>query len=562
MHQSPRDSQLDGANQLSEKQRERIRRFVTRADGDGDGTLDPSEFAAAVRALAQEGDASAGGSDRGSMRAFCTPRNIWLAFITSFFEIGTSFCLPAMGALSSRMQARFETNDAGIGALVGYYYAGSMIGPLIGGQLLNRIGPAKTIVIANVIVTIGAFLQATANGPSQMPVLAAARVIIGFGGLITPFCTIEVLNRLFPDHFMFMAGFRNLVQSASGFGAFAILPLVAEGAATESEGTAAALWFCFGCAVASLVSNLIVWQLHLRQDGGAASVTAAELDASRQALASKLRALARAVRPRAPGKLADWKLPLSFYLACYGIQAQYFSVFAFTAFSVKIYSTKFGMSVEQAASVSGIMNLFGGVLGPPSGVFSDWLGYRAASLSAFGSFTVMGFALLALGPATPATVWVATVLFALTYGFGDTVAYPNIRLLVGVERAGIGYGIFSFVGGLFAVLVPIFGGMILEAESSAAASDAGEYTCWYFLVLAALAMAVWWAVHVMEGNNSAIELPASEQVELTDRQIEAAGLAGIAASGRRSSGDIGGAAAGEVQIAMSSRARDGEKSSV
>ena len=201
-------------------------------------------------------------------------------------------------------------------------------------------------------------------------------------------------------------------------------------------------------------------------------------------------------------------------------------------------------------------------MGPPSGVFSDWLGYRAASLSAFGSFTVMGFALLALGPATPATVWVATVLFALTYGFGDTVAYPNIRLLVGVERAGIGYGIFSFVGGLFAVLVPIFGGMILEAESSAAASDAGEYTCWYFLVLAALAMAVWWAVHVMEGTSSAIELPASEQVELTDRQIEAAGLAGIAASGRRSSGDIGGAAAGEVQIAMSSRARDGEKSSV
>ena len=58
------------------------------------------------------------------------------------------------------------------------------------------------------------------------------------------------------------------------------------------------------------------------------------------------------------------------------------------------------------------------------------------------------------------------------------------------------------------------------------------------------------------------QLPASEQVELTDRQIEAAGLAGIAASGRRSSGDIGGAAAGEVQIAMSSRARDGEKSSV
>eukprot|EP01051_Picozoa_sp_SAG22_P037970 SAG22_NODE_19232_length_277_cov_0.573034_1_plen_92_part_11 len=78
--------------------------------------------------------------------------------------------------------------------------------------------------MANTIVCIGAFLQAWADGPDMFWMLCVARIVIGFGGLITPFCTLEVLATLFPDDFMFMAGFRNLVQSASGFLAFIILP--------------------------------------------------------------------------------------------------------------------------------------------------------------------------------------------------------------------------------------------------------------------------------------------------------------------------------------------------
>ena len=189
---------------------------------------------------------------------------------------------------------------------------------------------------------------------------------------------------------------------------------------------------------------------------------------------------------------ADWKLPLSFYLSTFGIQAQYFAPFAFTAFSVKIYVQKFGMSTAEAANLSGIMDLFGGLLGPAAGPFSDWLGLRAASLSFFGLFTVAGYALLAAGARTAGTVWAATVLFALTYGFGDTVAYPIIRLLVGAERVGIGYGIFGFMGGLFAVAVPTLGGNIFAAEASAPAADTGENVCWYFVGLAALVSAVWW----------------------------------------------------------------------
>lgn len=534
---------------LSEAQCARIRSFVGKADTDGDGKLSEAEFTEAVKALAASADGAGGGdaAERRSMRAFFrSPRNLWLAFVTSWFEIGTSFCLPAMGALSLRVQHRFGAGDKDIGALVGFYYAGSMVGPLFGGQWLNKIGPAKTIVIANVIVGCGALLQALADGASELPVLNIARIIIGFGGLITPFCTIEVLNRLFPDHFMFMAGFRNLIQSASGYGAFVVLPALADSYGTDpvadpdayNKGTGMGLWFCFYCAVASLAANVYVWLVYMRGDGpaaGAGAGAAEGADASPRRLAAKLRELSGAVRPRAPGKWADWKLPLSFFLSTFGIQAQYFAPFAFTAFSVKIYSSKFGMSATEAANLSGIMNLFGGLLGPVAGPFSDWLGLRAASLSAFGLFTVAGFALLAVGARTSATVWVATVLFALTYGFGDTVAYPNIRLLVGAERAGIGYGIFGFMGGLFAVVVPVVGGLIFDAEADAAPQDTGEQVCWYFAGLAALASILWWLVHVLEGANSAIELPASKMVELSDYQIEAAALAGIGGGERSDS---------------------------
>ena len=145
--------------------------------------------------------------------------------------------------------------------------------------------------------------------------------------------------------------------------------------------------------------------------------------------------------------------------------------------------------------------------------------FETQSLSAFGIFTIVGFALLAVTDVTP---WVATVLFALTYGFGDTVAYPNIRLLCGAHRAGIGYGIFGVMGGGFAVVVPMIGGYIFDADTS------GTTVCWYFAGLAGLASLLWALVSCMEGRKSAIELPASKLIESSDEHIEAAALAGIA----------------------------------
>jgi Ca2+-binding EF-hand superfamily protein len=190
-----------GGTEITEAEVQNVRVFFTqRMDGNGDQKISRDEFARIVQNYAKN-------EQNTGRKPFLTCRNLRLMFITSLFELGTSFCLPAMGALATRIQIRYGgLSDAGVGSLVGYYYAGSIFGPLFGGQIMDLYGPSVTIIIANSIVGFGSFLQASTDGAGGFYMLTVGRFIIGFGGLITPFCTIEVLARLFPDDFMFMAG--------------------------------------------------------------------------------------------------------------------------------------------------------------------------------------------------------------------------------------------------------------------------------------------------------------------------------------------------------------------
>ena len=163
-----------------------------------------------------------------------------------------------------------------------------------------------------------------------------------------------------------------------------------------------------------------------------------------------------------------------FLFAVYGIKAQYFAPFGFTAFSNEIYSTKFGQSRSQASLLSGIISLVAGALGPLFGPLSDKYGKRSLSLASACLLSVIGFAILAVSTGGDAPVWVASMLFALQYGFGDTVAYISIRFIVGVSRAGVGYGIYGMLGNLIATLVPIIGGALMDQ------SNGEDKVLWYF----------------------------------------------------------------------------------
>ena len=168
--------------------------------------------------------------------------------------------------------------------------------------------------------------------------------------------------------------------------------------------------------------------------------TTAEAGADQKTIGSQIRAFGRATAPQQPGQCAKWKLPPSFFLACIGIKAQYFAPFGFTAFSNKIYATKFGQSQAEASFLSGFISLIAGLLGPVCGPVSDKYGQRAGSLAAFTVLSALGFVFLAVTDGSSATpLWIASFLFALQYGFGDTVRCPSPRSIGFRTRRGLAF---------------------------------------------------------------------------------------------------------------------------
>jgi nitrate/nitrite transporter NarK len=308
-----------------------------------------------------------------------------------------------------------------------------------------------------------------------------------------------------------------LVQSISGFLAFVLLPIWADAIDDYEKGTSFALWMCVVLGVISLASCIIVY-FSMNKENLSSS---AEEHSDQKTISQGIRAFAMATTPKVPG-CRRWLLPFSFFLACFGIKAQYFAPFGFTAFSNDIYKTKFGQSSRAASFQSGFISLLAGLLSPLMGYLSDRIGKRSLGLVIGSSLSVVGFGVLASSSGGTAPVWIASTLFALQYGFGDTVAYISIRFIVGVSRSGIGYGIYGVVGNLIATLVPMIGGFLKES------SNGTDKLLWYFTGLMGLGTLCWIFVWLLEGPRSLLELPADQVIETSDEDLKLAALSYIA----------------------------------
>ncbi|KAL1929149.1 hypothetical protein VTP01DRAFT_2208 [Rhizomucor pusillus] len=71
-----------------------------------------------------------------------------------------------------------QGRDAMLGGIVAVYYAGTLIGALMGGYIGDMIGRIKTVVVGSLIAIIGAVLQTSAQNVAWM---MASRIITGIG---------------------------------------------------------------------------------------------------------------------------------------------------------------------------------------------------------------------------------------------------------------------------------------------------------------------------------------------------------------------------------------------
>jgi hypothetical protein len=138
-------------------------------------------------------------------------------------------------------------------------------------------------------------------------------------------------------------------------------------------------------------------------------------------------------------------------------------------------------------------------------------------------FSVVGFGVLAVSDTGKLPAWLASVLFALQYGFGDTVAYISIRFIVGVSRSGLGYGIYGVVGNLITTLVRMIAGFLMESSSNGI-----DKVLWYFMGVMGFGTLCWILVFALEGPRSLLELPADQVIETCDEDLKLAALSDVA----------------------------------
>lgn len=200
--------------------------------------------------------------------------------------------LPAQGPA---LAAGLGLSLSQIGTLTGLYMLPGVAAALLAGALLQRVGARETLLAALAAMTLGAALGAFAEG---FGLLAASRLLAGFGGVVVTVAGLKALYDLFPER---------------------ELPLV-------NALAAAAQPFGMGCAllIFSLLGAQADWSAGLL---GAAGVAAAALAAALLLMprapvsaagseAQPLRAALRFPREEAV-RLALAGLTAMFYVGCF-----------------------------------------------------------------------------------------------------------------------------------------------------------------------------------------------------------------------------------------------------
>jgi nitrate/nitrite transporter NarK/Ca2+-binding EF-hand superfamily protein len=496
--------------QFGEAERASIQRFILDADANEDGQISAEEFCAAVHAAVQASSVKEPRTLKSFMRQF------GFFLIIFFTEMGVSFGLPVLSSLSTTLLADTELGLtlADLALMSSVYYIPAAVGPMFGGFICTQAGPAVALSLANIFVVLGTLLQALAVNAKNKSLILIGRLVLGFGGEITPFTTIELIALFFPKHLMAWAGLRNLWQSGSGFVAFVLLPYL-----QANYSTSAAMYFPFLLAVCALAASLAAhFYIKAARAALAKNVTPAKV----------FSAMTSRILPRGPSKLEDFKMPIAFWAVALGVKSFYLAPFGFTSFSNTMFVDRFGLDASRASLLTGGIHLLAGMTGPFFGPLSDKLGNRSLLLCFFLALAAVAFALFAT-MTTTAIAYIGTGLLALSYGFGDTVAYVAIRLVVGEARAGIGYGLYAVLGNIVAFIVPTVSGLVYASADTD--MEGLVSLAWFFCVIMVVGSLLWIVPRIQFGSKSLLEIPADQLIITEDSSINAASLHAILGGG-------------------------------
>jgi MFS family permease len=341
----------------------------------------------------------------------------WLVLLfVSLAMFGNYYVYDSISPLADVLKAQLGFSDANIGLLNAIYSLPNIVMVLVGGIVIDRIGPKRALTLFSVVMLVGAALTAVSG---TLGAMAAGRLVFGLGAESQIVAVTTVIARWFKGKELSFAFGLNLTLARLGSFAALNSPSWAAGAYDAWQ---TPLIIATSFAVTSLVGAVVYWALEARAE--------AQYDLGRAGPTDKV-----VVRDIARFGRSYW------YIVALCVTF-YSGIFPFQTFAVKFFIDAHGTSRELGGFLSSMLTLFAMVGTPLFGFLVDRTGRRALYMMFGSALLIPVYLMMAY---TDLSLYVPMAMMGVAFSLIPAVMWPSVAYVVDEARLGTAYGLMTLV---------------------------------------------------------------------------------------------------------------------
>ncbi|MBD3223845.1 MAG: MFS transporter [Caldithrix sp.] len=346
-----------------------------------------------------------------------TPLYRWTVLVfVSLAMFGNYYVYDSISPLADLLARELNFLDRDIGMLNAIYSIPNVFMVLIGGIIIDRLGPRLASFIFSALCMIGAVLTAV---QPDLWVMASGRLIFGLGAESLIVAVTTIIARWFKGKELSFAFGLNLTISRLGTFAALNSPTWAKPAYENWQGP---LIISVIFAVVSVISVVFYMMLDVR----------AEKRFTMQSFDDQDKIDLKQI----------FNFNRSFWLITLLCITFYSAIFPFQTFAVKFFIQHHGVTREFGGFLTSLLIFFSMVFTPMFGLLADKIGKRSL-LMMIGSMMLIPVYLMMVY--TDIHLLVPMAIMGISFSLIPAVMWPSVALVVEEKRLGTAYGLMTMI---------------------------------------------------------------------------------------------------------------------
>ena len=390
-----------------------------------------------------------------------SPLRWWALTVVAIAVSSSYYESDVIGQLADLLHRQRGFTQTQIGVLNGVISIPNIALALLGGILIDRVGPARVALWSAAIGVVGAALTAVGD-PYELMVVG--RFVFGVSEGAIFIALLAALAQWFPKSGVALG--TALYLSLARVGSYASDTSPSWAKPLYDGGWQPPLWLGAAITALGLVATLVLYWLDRRH--------------------RPRTALAAAPERIVWSALLRFDMSYWYILALHVLYAAVFFPFR-TTYVVEYFQHAKGLSLQEASRANSWV-FFAAIFATPFfGLLADRFGRRALMLS-FGALLLpLTFVVLGL---TDLNLWVTTVMMGVSWSLVPAVIWPATTLLVEPKRLGTALGLITLIQALGMAASNLAAGWLADKASAGAANPAGySVMLWFFFLLSLTALA-------------------------------------------------------------------------